>query len=192
MSTLHVVLVVIAVELATLLSLFLALVTMHVRKSGAKIRKYRRFWVRLLPEALEGRRKPTVRIKESIVTDANFKLFHEFMDEQLRQLGSLSSSAATAPQSQVGFHSEAPETPGRVARSVGPSRGREDPGASSGEDVPGGGRRTAALRRSRGRARRRLRLGFISRPQLLPTGVPRGLPADPHHPSRHRRVALPF
>lgn len=103
MSMLHVVLVVIAVELVTLLGLFLVLVTMHVRKSGAKTRKFRRFWVRLLPEALEGRREPTVRIKESIVTDACFTLFHEFMDEQLRQLGSGSPLRLRHLSRRLGF-----------------------------------------------------------------------------------------
>ncbi len=87
MSALHIVLVVIALELVTLLVLFVGLVTMHVRRSGAKIRRLRRTWVRLLPEALEGKRQPTVRIRETIGSDANFKAFHGFMDEQLRQLG---------------------------------------------------------------------------------------------------------
>ena len=88
MSALQIVLVVIALELVTLLGLFAAVVAAHVRRSGVKIRRLRRLWVRLLPEALEGRRQPTVRIRETIVSDAGFKAFQGFLDEQLRHLGS--------------------------------------------------------------------------------------------------------
>ena len=87
MSTLQVVLAIIAVELVTLLGLFAALVLTHARKSGAKIRRLRRLWIRLLPDALEGRRQATARIRETILSDAGFRSFHEFLDEQLRQLG---------------------------------------------------------------------------------------------------------
>ena len=87
MSALQIVLVVIALELVALLGLFVGLVTMHVRRSGTKIRRLRRLWVRLLPEALEGRRQPTARIRETIVSGAGFKAFHGFLDEQLRGLG---------------------------------------------------------------------------------------------------------
>ncbi len=87
MSVLDIVLLVIALELLTLLGLLVGLVTMHVRRSGTKIRRLRRLWVRLLREALEGRRRPTTRIRETMVSDANLKAFHGFLDEQLRELG---------------------------------------------------------------------------------------------------------
>jgi HEAT repeat protein len=87
MSMLDIVLAVIALELVALLGLLVGLVTMHVRRSGTRIRRLRRLWVRLLPEALEGKRRPTARIRETMVSDANLKAFHGFLDEQLRELG---------------------------------------------------------------------------------------------------------
>jgi HEAT repeat protein len=86
-STLYIVLVFIALELLALLGLFAGLMTMHVRRSGKRIRRLRRRWARMFPEALEGRRHPVVRIGETLTSDANFKAFHVFLDEQLRQLG---------------------------------------------------------------------------------------------------------
>ena len=85
MSALDIILTVIALELVTLVCLFIGLVTMHGRRSGTKVRRMRRLWTRLLPEALEGRRQPTVRIKETLQSDSSFRMFHQFLDEQLRE-----------------------------------------------------------------------------------------------------------
>jgi len=85
-SALEIVVVVIALELVALVGLFAGLVTLHVRRSGTKIRRLRRLWVRMLPEALEGRRQATVRIRDSIASEVAFEAFHAFLDEQLRQL----------------------------------------------------------------------------------------------------------
>jgi HEAT repeats len=87
MSPLEIVLTVIALELVTLLCLFAGLLVMHVRRSGTRVRRLRRLWTRMFPEALEGRRQPTERIKATLVSDANFKTFHCFLDERLLQMG---------------------------------------------------------------------------------------------------------
>jgi hypothetical protein len=84
MSMLEIILVVIALQLVVLAFLLIATVITHTRKSGAKIRRLRRTWFRLLPAALQGRREATERMQRTLHSRASFQAFHVFLDEQLR------------------------------------------------------------------------------------------------------------
>jgi hypothetical protein len=78
-------LIVIALQVAALLCLLAAVINARVRISGAKIRRLRRLWSRLLPEALEGKRQAIAPIKRTLRSKADFAAFHDFLDEQLRE-----------------------------------------------------------------------------------------------------------
>jgi HEAT repeat protein len=82
----------IGLELFSLLVLFVSILYTSTRKSGRRIRRLRRLWSIWLPDALEGKRRSTSRIKKSLRSKLARENFHGFIDEQL----DLATTAAQA------------------------------------------------------------------------------------------------
>jgi HEAT repeat protein len=83
-STLSVILLVIAFELVAVTFLLVTTLIAQARRSGGRIQRRRELWEAMLPAALAGRRHPALRIRASLGSRSAWRAFHSFIDEQLR------------------------------------------------------------------------------------------------------------
>jgi HEAT repeat protein len=85
MGTLEIIVLFIGAELIALALLLVATLLTQARKSGRKIRRRRRLWHILLPEALAGDPEAVVGIGASLHSKGDWKAFHSFIDEELQR-----------------------------------------------------------------------------------------------------------
>lgn len=85
---------IIGLELVALLILFAAIVSSSARKSGARCRRLQKQWGVLLPDALEGKRDATNRIKRTLDSPAARRAFQSFVEERLSDSLTTGSSLA--------------------------------------------------------------------------------------------------
>ncbi|GEM_PF-4081274 len=103
MSTFQIIALAVAAEAVTVILLFVATVFVQVRKSGPQTRRLHALWSELLPIALQGSRDATSRLRDSLRSRRARRVFHDFLDAELRHRSGYSPFSLRELSRSLGF-----------------------------------------------------------------------------------------